>query len=252
MPSRDATHPAPSSPLASPLALFLFAVVPSRCAGCGGARRDTGGGGFCADCWAALPRFAPETTCPRCALPTGGGTCRGCENAPPPVAGAVALGPYEGTLKHLVHALKFEGHDILAAPAAARLAVEVRRSGLDGVDAVVPIPSTRRRNRERGYDPAALLGEELARRLALRLLPALVRVKETPPQSALTAAARRANVAGAFRARPSAAGRSLLVVDDVLTTGATAFAAAEALRAAGARHVALAVLARTPEPVRDA
>ncbi|HQR47417.1 MAG TPA: phosphoribosyltransferase family protein, partial [Thermoanaerobaculia bacterium] len=134
--------------------------------------------------------------------------------------------------------------------AAVRLAAAVRGEGLDGLDAVVPIPSPRRRNRERGYDPAALLGEELARRLDLPLLPALSRVKETPPQSRLTAAERRANVAGAFRARASAAGRSLLVVDDVLTTGATAFAAAEALRAAGARRVALAVLARTPE--RDA
>jgi len=247
VPARVATHPAPFSPLASPLAFLLRAVVPSRCAGCGGKRRDLGGGGLCADCWEALPCFAPETTCPRCALPTGGGTCRGCENAPPPVAGAVALGPYDGALKRLVHALKFEGHDILAAPAAARLAPEVRRRGLHGVDAVVPIPSTRRRNRERGYDPAALLGEELARRLALRLFPALVRAKETPPQSTLTAAARRANVAGAFRARAAAEGRSLLLVDDVLTTGATAFTAAETLRAAGARHVFLAVLARTPE-----
>ena len=168
--------------------------------------------------------------------------------SPPPLAAAVALGPYEGGLRRLVHALKFDGHDILAAPAASRLATEVRRRGLDGVDAVVPIPSTGRRNRERGYDPAALLGEALARRLGLRLLPALVRVKEAPPQSLLNAAERRANVAGAFRARASAAGRSLLVVDDVLTTGATAFAAADALRAAGARRVAVAVLARTPEP----
>jgi len=180
-----------------------------------------------------------------------------CRRAADPVASAcspaAARGrrrsrPYEGGLRRLVHALKFDGHDILAAPAASRLATEVRRRGLDGVDAVVPIPSTRRRNRERGYDPAALLGEALARRLGLRLLPALVRVKETPPQSLLNAAERRANVAGAFRARASAAGRSFLVVDDVLTTGATAFAAADALRAAGARRIAVAVLARTPEP----
>ena len=248
MPFRDATDLAPPSALASPLALFLSVLVPSRCAGCGAARRGAGGGGICAACWEALPRFAPETTCRLCALPTGGGICRGCENAPPPIAGAVAFGPYQGALRRLVHALKFGGHDILVPPAAARLAPEVRRAGLDAVEAVVPIPSTRGRNRERGYDPAALLGEELARRLKRRLLPALVRVKETPPQSLLNAAERRANVAGAFRARASAAGRSLLVVDDVLTTGATAFSAADALRASGARRVAVAVLARTPEP----
>lgn len=223
-------------------------IVPSRCAGCGSARDEIGGGGFCAACWVALPLFEPDTTCPCCALPTGGATCRPCAAAPPPAARTVALGPYERGLRRLVHALKFEGLDILAAPAAFRLAATIRRAGIAGLDAVVPIPSTRGRNRERGYDPAALIARELARRLSLPLLPALRRVRETPPQSALTAAERRANVAGAFRALPSAAGRSFLLVDDVLTTGATAFAAAEALRAGGAPRVDVAVLARTAEP----
>lgn len=159
----------------------------------------------------------------------------------------MACGPYEGGLKRLIHALKFEGLDIAAAPAATRLADAVRCGGAGTLDAVVPIPSTRRRNRERGYDPAALIGEELARRLSLTLLPALRRVRETPPQSSLTAAERRSNVAGAFRALASAAGRSLLVVDDVMTTGATVFAASEALRSAGACRITVAVLARTPE-----
>jgi ComF family protein len=223
-------------------------VLPSNCAGCGSPRLDAGGGGFCAGCWAGFPRFDPDATCPTCALPTGGATCRSCAAAPPPVARTVAYGPYEGGLRRLVRALKFEGHDIVAAPAASRLAETIRWAGLRGLEAVVAVPSTRRRNRERGYDPAALIARELARRLALPLVPALRRVGETPPQSALTAAARRANVAGAFRGRAIAAGRSLLLVDDVLTTGATAFASAEALITAGARRIGVAVLARTPEP----
>jgi ComF family protein len=161
----------------------------------------------------------------------------------------IAVGPYEGVLKRLIIALKFEGHDIAAGPAAARLAKAVRATALtEGLDGLTPVPSTRRRNNDRGYDPAVLLGEELARRLSLQFLPALRRIRETPPQSALTASERRANVAGAFRARPSAAGRSILLVDDVMTTGATAFAAASALWSAGARRVIVAVLARTPEP----
>jgi len=223
-------------------------LVPSLCAGCGSPRAGIGGGGFCAACWTALPRLAPDTTCPGCALPTGGATCRLCTAAPPPAARTVAFGPYEGGLRRLVHVLKFEGHDILAAPAASLLAGTIRRAGLDGLDAVVPVPSTRRRNRERGYDPAVLIAGEVGRRLSLPLVPALRRIVETPPQSALTAAERRANVARAFGARPSAAGRSFLLVDDVLTTGATAFAAAAALRIAGARRISVAVLARTPEP----
>jgi len=223
-------------------------IVPSRCAGCDSPRYGIGGGGFCAACWSGLPRFEPGATCPGCALPSDGDRCRSCRAVPPPVERTVAFGPYEGTLRRLVHVLKFEGHDILARPAATRLAVTVRRAGLDALDAVVPVPSTRRRNRERGYDPAALIGGELAGRLALPFLPALKRIVETPPQAALTAAERRANVAGAFRAGTAVAGRSLLLVDDVLTTGATAFAAAEALRTAGARRISIAVLARTPEP----
>ncbi len=152
-------------------------------------------------------------------------------------------------MKRLVTTLKFEGFDIAAAPAALLLARAIRESGrAAGLDGLTPLPSTGRRNRHRGFDPAALLAEALAWRLGLPLLPALRRVRETPPQSALTAPERHANVAGAFRGRPSAAGRSILLVDDVMTTGATAFAAAAALRAAGARRVVAAVLARTPEP----
>ncbi len=246
MPAPDTTSPLRA--LAPPLAFLLSLLVPSRCAGCGSPRLDLGGGGFCAACWEGFPRFEPDATCPRCALPTGGATCRICAATPPPVTRTVAFGPYEGGLRRLVHALKFEGHDIVAAPAASRLGGTVRRSGIGPLEAVVPVPSTRRRNRERGYDPAALLAAELARRLSLPLVPALRRVGETPPQSTLSAAERRANVAGAFRGRACAAGRSLLLVDDVLTTGATAFAAAEALAAAGALRVSVAVLARTPEP----
>jgi ComF family protein len=244
----DATFSLRIFPPASSLALFLSLIAPSRCAGCGRPRRGAGGGGFCRSCWEGLPRFEAGSTCPRCALPTGGMLCRGCASSEPPVARTVAFGPYEGGLKRLVHVMKFQGFDIAAAPAGARLADAVRRSGIDASDAVVAVPSTRDRNRERGYDPGALLAQELGRRLSLRILPALTRVRETPPQSALGASERRSNVAGAFRGRPIAAGRSLLLVDDVMTTGATVFTAARALRDAGARCVDLAILARTPEP----
>lgn len=128
------------------------------------------------------------------------------------------------------------------------MAAVARRARLDGTpDAVVPVPSTARRNRERGYDPGALLAEEVARRLRRPLRALVSRRRESPPQSTVPAAERRANVRGAFSASRAARDLRLLLVDDVMTTGATVFEAARALRAAGAVDVDLLVLARTPE-----
>jgi ComF family protein len=150
--------------------------------------------------------------------------------------------------RRLVHALKFRGHDILAARAGSLMSSSARACGLDrGLDAVVPVPSTARRNRDRGYDPAALLAEEVARRLGVPLRPLLTRTREAPPRSSVPAAERHRNVRGAFAASPRARGLGLLLVDDVMTTGATAFEAARSLRSAGAPAVDLLVLARTPE-----
>jgi ComF family protein len=149
----------------------------------------------------------------------------------------------------LVLAYKFHGYDTLAAPAARRLADLARRTALDAdLDAVVPIPSTRRRNRERGYDPSLLLARSLAGALGKPLACLVARTRDTPPQSQLPARRREANVRGAFRASRRAQGLAILLVDDVVTTGATAFAAARALRDAGASRVDLLALARTPEP----
>lgn len=160
----------------------------------------------------------------------------------------MAVARYEGTARRVVHALKFRGHDILGSHAGLLMSQAARARGLEqGLEAVVPVPSTARRNRDRGYDPGALLACEVARRLGVRFRPLLSRVRETPPQSRFPAAERRRNVRGAFIASPHARGARLLLVDDVMTTGATAFEAARTLRHAGATRVDLLLLARTPE-----
>lgn len=233
-----------ASLLAGPALLQL--VIPSSCAACGAPRRGLGGGGTCRACWDALPLLDPVAACAACALPDAAPLCRGCAAAPPPVSRTVAVARYEGVARRLIHALKFRGHDILVSPAGARMAEIARRLGA-GFDAVVPVPSTTRRNRDRGYDPGSLLAEEVSRRLGVPFRPLLARVREAAPQSTVPAAERRRNVKGAFRAAASASGLRLLLVDDVLTTGATAFEAAGTLRAAGAAGVDLLVLARTPE-----
>jgi ComF family protein len=234
---------------ASAFGALLSLLVPSRCAACDRPRTDLFGGGVCRACWGALPLLDPSATCPHCALPGDGAPCSDCRQARPEVARAAALALYAGPMRALVLAFKFRGWDILAGAASDRLADLARRTGLaGGADALVPVPSTRRRNRERGYDPAGLLAEELGRRLDLPVTAGLRRRRDTVPQSSLPAVRRPANVAGAFEGSPRTAGRALLLVDDVVTTGATAFAAARALRRAGAARVDLLVLARTPEP----
>lgn len=234
---------------AASLTPLLGLLVPSRCGVCEAPRVDVGGGGVCRSCWGALPVLDPASTCPHCALPSGGSACAACRLHPPAVTRAVAFGLYAGGLRTLHHAFKFAGWDLLAAPLGERLAALARSTAIvSGADALVPVPSTRRRNRDRGYDPAMLLADETGRRLATPRRNFLVRTRETPPQSALPAPFRRANVEGAFASSRRARGRVLVLVDDVVTTGATLFEAARALREAGAGDVRALVLARTPEP----
>ncbi len=228
---------------------ILALLVPSLCAVCEAPRRGVGGGGVCRSCWNALPVLDASSTCPHCALPSGGSACADCRLHLPPVTRTAAFGLYAGGLRTLHHAFKFAGWDLLAGPLGARLAALSRETGIaSGADALVPVPSTRKRNRERGYDPASLLADETARRLRLPCRDFLSRTRETLPQSTLPAARRRDNVEGAFAASPRVRGRVLVLVDDVVTTGATLFAAARALREGGARDVRALVLSRTPEP----
>ncbi|MEO6323741.1 MAG: ComF family protein [Thermoanaerobaculia bacterium] len=230
-----------------PLGLLLSHLsgffLPSRCVGCGTLRSGFGGGGACAACWSIVSRAEPR--CPTCALPGDGASCVDCRTETPPTAAARAVGIYSGVLSRIVIAFKFHGYDILAEPAAALM----RQAARDlPADTIVPVPSTRHRNRERGYDPALLLARGIGSRLGLRVEPFLRRARETVPQSTLPAPQRQANVMGAFSSSDRVRGRSVLLVDDVMTTGATAFSAARSLLEAGASRVDLVVLARTPEP----
>ncbi len=157
---------------------------------------------------------------------------------------AYSYGAYSDELRKLIHLFKYQKIRTLAKPLGELL---VRSLPLDQrFDVVAPMPLHWMRQLERGFNQAELIAVPLAKRLNVPLVNALQRVKSTPNQAGLTHAKRRANVAGAFRVagRADVRGKRVLLVDDVLTTGATAGAAAAALKKAGAKHVTVMTLAR--------
>jgi ComF family protein len=227
----------------------LALVFPSPCPGCGQAVDRPTRGPLCRPCWTSLPRHR-GTLC-RCGfpLPPGlAGPCGRCRRGLGPFARGASLGPYEGTLRLLVHELKFRARRRVAQRLAeALLGADDVRAALAGAQVLVPVPLHPRRRRERGFNQSALLASALARPLGLRVVEdALARREDTLPQTGLSAAERRANVARAFvvRRRPAVAGRIVVLVDDVLTTGATARACARSLVSAGAAEVRLVTVAR--------
>jgi ComF family protein len=219
----------------------LDLVFPALCPVCeatlGAGRRDP----LCGTCWGSIARLgAPWCLVCGAALP-----CATCRATPPGYDYARAAALYEGGLRDALHAFKFGGRRALAGPLGDLAAEQCVGSLPDGIDALVPVPLARERERERGFNQAALLARRIGRRLAAPTRAGwLVRTRATRPQSDLSAAERRANVRGAFRACEVVAGRHVLLIDDILTTGATLDACARALRAAGARRVGVLTVAR--------
>jgi len=171
--------------------------------------------------------------------------CSTCMGDRPAYDYARSAAVYEGALREALHAFKFSGKRALARPLGDLAVEQCVASLLEGIEAVIAVPLARERERERGFNQAALLAQRIAKRLGLPTRPRwLARVRATRPQSDLPAAERRVNVRGAFRASRAVAGRHVLIVDDVLTTGATLGECARALRAGGARCVGVLTVAR--------
>ncbi|KPK47926.1 MAG: hypothetical protein AMJ77_01650 [Dehalococcoidia bacterium SM23_28_2] len=229
------------SPLARVGQAVLDVLFPARCVGCGAF-----GSFLCQACQAELPSARPPR-CPICWQPQRqGALCGRCREERPAFQGARSLYLYEGAARETVHALKYNHLSALAKPMAQLMAPCLEAEAIEA-EVVMAVPLYGRRQRLRGYNQSALLARELSRLCGLPLAGrGLARRRNTPPQArSAEAEERRRNVADAFIAdRRRVEGRRILLIDDVMTTGATLDACARALRQAGAVSVWALTFAR--------
>jgi len=236
--------------------LFNF-IFPHECRVCGEMLREVARVPVCSRCLTEPAPMVAEFFCASCRTPflnraplDEAGQCSLCRLGLSGFDAVFAYGSHEGALRKLVHLLKYEKMRPLARPLAGFLvrALPQDDGAVREFDAIVPLPLHWRRRLDRGFNQATLLSRESGRLLHIPVLSVVRRVKATPPQAGLTNAKRRANVRGAFRVKARAkakiAGLRLLLVDDVLTTGATAAACARALKRAGAAQVTIATVSR--------
>jgi competence protein ComFC len=212
---------------------------PERCVGCERRASDV----LCRTCFDTLPRVG-SPVCGRCGLPTAFATfvCEECKNVDFGFQSARAPLKYDGVGKQVVHALKYRGYKRVVGRLAAPLMLQVVGEG--HFDAVVPVPLHSSRLRKRGFNQAELLARGVAEKLKATVSDTLEVVRGTRDQVELSAAQRRANVAGAYTATKPLRGK-ILLIDDVFTTGATMSACAGTMVRAGAKEVHALSLCRT-------
>jgi predicted amidophosphoribosyltransferase len=261
--------------LTSSIPALFDIVFPRFCLGCGDGLLETRRTWLCPRCLARIEPLG-MAHCPVCAADLGAGAavsaCSSCLGLRPNFTAAVAVGKYDGLLRELVPRLKFGREGRLAWPLAELLhETLILHPRYPEIDAIVPVPLTLRRRVTRGFNQAELIAEEVARRTGLPLLrTAMRRVRRVPPQVSLSRTDRLRSpirtmscrdlpqaLAPALRRLPEKIGellghrlqspvgdRTVLLVDDVMTTGATLKEATRALLAAGAREVFVGAVAR--------
>lgn len=222
----------------------------ANCVGCG-SPLGCDDGWFCAECARMLRPLYGEKgyRCPRCGQPgPGGRRCRMCGPWP---EGSVEFArwvyPYRRPVSRMARQLKYRGVSCLAEWMAQQMTNLYLTERFPGADAIVPVPMHPSRRRRRGFNQAQLLAQGLSARVGIPVCGCLVRTRDTPQQARLSGDRRRKNLEGAFLSGPEAEGKRLLIVDDVLTTGATVTECALALKRAGAVSVsALAFAGSAP------
>lgn len=217
---------------------LLDLLYPRVCCACDAAIEEPGRLAVCGGCEGRLEWIRPPF-CARCGAGAAEKQCLECLGKEILFAGATALGRYEGAFREALLRFKFRGARHLAEELGRRLAARIERK----FDVVTAVPMSRLKTLFRGYNAAELLAERVARHSGNPFRAGVLRkTRRTKPQADLALEERLANPRGAYRSKPVRG--VVLLVDDVLTTGATANACTEALRAAGAAEVHLAVVAR--------
>ena len=238
--------------------VVLDMLLPPQCLNCRAAVDRQGE--LCAECWQAI-RFLGEPCCQSCGYPFAydegaDALCAACVASPPVYDRARAVMAYDDASRHLVLSFK-HGDRLEGAPSYGRWLERAGRRLLDEADLIAPVPLHRWRLLKRRYNQAALMAQALAGRTGLPAVNDLLRrTRATPGQGGLSRAQRRINVRGAFAVRPAyrarLAGRRVLLVDDVMTTGATVNAIAAVLRRQGVVGVDVLTLARVVRPLTTA
>ena len=227
---------------------MLDFALPPRCAGCGTIVGDVHS--FCADCWTTV-EFLGDSGCSCCGMPlqaTEQTSCARCLAQPPKIARTRAAVAYDELSRSLAIGLKYGRKVAIARTMAHYMAPLVQPTG---EALLVPVPLHRSRVWMRGFNQSALVARELSRRLKIDTDAMLLRrVRRTPPLKGMSPVQRRKAVSGAFRVtdKPAVAGKTIILVDDVLTTGSTTEACARVLRRAGAARVELVTWARVVKP----
>jgi len=232
---------------------FLDLVLPSSCAYCSSPIEGSAVPFFCSTCWSDFS-VLPGPFCPSCGVPFESSEalshspthlCRACRQRPPRFDQALSVGYFEGSLREAIHQFKYRPCRALGKPLGAWMCANLRV--LTSTDIIMPVPLHNSRLRHRGFNQALLLAQPLSMANGISLCcDNLWRIRPTRPQVELSGDDRIRNVAGAFALRRplDVSGLSVLLVDDVFTTGATLNECADVLKNAGAASVTALTLAR--------
>lgn len=218
---------------------LLDLVFPRTCAGC-----EREGGYFCDECEDDAPRLGPPQ-CRVCSAPSRDALCAWCQSANQPFNGITAPYRWTGIVQELVYSLKYRNVRASAPRLAELMSAHLMEKSMDA-DIMAPVPLHPCRERERGYNQSELLALGISKSTGIPMANGLLaRVRNTPPQVTMTSPEeRRQNVVEAFECVGDVAGKRVLLVDDVVTTGATVAECAAQLRKAGAEAIWVLSLAR--------